>query len=154
MIEDPLGWRRLRLLDLILLLKRVDPVFALNVGLARLDAALTGVDGIGDVVPVLLTEVTAVELDITIAPGVDQCLGGTFAPTILSTATVTGASRVRAVHEGNRVWTGRGKGTAENKTIRGGLDKNGGVGIWVGSQVSDSDPCRANGAAIGLGRAL
>lgn len=111
--EGPLGRRGFGLLELVLLLQRVDPVLALDVRLARLNAVLTSVDGVGDLLPVLLTEVTTVELDITVSPGLDQYLRGALAPTILpppaaaaADGTVVGPGgrfRTRAVHVWSRV---------------------------------------------------
>lgn len=74
-IEEPVGGKGLGVLDLILLLESVDPVLALNVGLGRLDTVMKGVDGVGNILPVLLTEATAVELDVTPAPRADEDLG-------------------------------------------------------------------------------
>lgn len=140
MIEEPLGGTGLGLLDLVLLLEGVDPVLALNVGLGRLEAVFTGVDGVGNVLPVLLTEVAAVELDVTPAPGVDQSLGGTVAPTVVS-AAVVGATRVGSGHG----WDG-----LEEEDEVGMMKTEEWRGVWVGCEASDSDPS----GAIGLGGAL
>ncbi|GER27841.1 maturase K [Striga asiatica] len=57
------GIRDLGLLDLVLLLQSVDPVFALDVGAAGLfGVAVEGVDGVGDLLPVLAAEISTVEL--------------------------------------------------------------------------------------------
>lgn len=70
-VETPVGGRRFRLLELVLLLDSIDAVLALDVGPAWLDAVGAGVDGVGDFHPVLLTEVTAVELEVTVPPCFD-----------------------------------------------------------------------------------
>lgn len=70
-VEGPGGGGRLGLLDLVLLLEGVDAVLALDVRLTVPDAVYTGVDGVGDLLPVLLTEVASVEEEITVAPRLD-----------------------------------------------------------------------------------
>jgi len=71
------------LLDLVLLLKGVDSVLALDIGSAGfLDVAVIGVNGVGDFLPVLLTEVSAIELEMTFAPSIDESEGGVLTPAV------------------------------------------------------------------------
>ena len=46
--------------------------------------AVERVDGVGDVLPVLLAEVAAVELEVAAAPGVDERGGGLLGPAVLA----------------------------------------------------------------------
>ncbi|PON87321.1 hypothetical protein TorRG33x02_169570 [Trema orientale] len=45
---------------------------------------MEGVDGVGHVLPVLLAEVAAVEIEVAAAPGVDQRGSGLLAPAVLA----------------------------------------------------------------------
>jgi hypothetical protein len=56
---------------LVFFLQHNDTVFTLDVGLFRLDAVLTVVDGVGDFFPVFLTDVTPVKIYVTVTPGFD-----------------------------------------------------------------------------------
>lgn len=49
-----------------------------------LGVAVKGVDGVSDLLPVLLTEAPAVELEVTAAPGVDESGGSVFAPAVFA----------------------------------------------------------------------
>lgn len=49
-----------------------------------LGVGVEGVDGVGDILPILLAEVAAVELKVTTAPGVDEGGGGFLGPAILA----------------------------------------------------------------------
>lgn len=94
-VETPFGGNgQLGLLELVLLLDSIDAVLALDVGAAGLDAVGPGVDGVGDFHPVFLTEVAAVELQVTVPPGFDQGLGGAFAPAVLTAAARVGPRSV------------------------------------------------------------
>ena len=74
------------LLDLVLLFERVDAVLTLDIGAAGLGSvvAMAGVDSGGDLLPVPLTEIAAVELQVTVAPGLDKRMRGVLAPTVLA----------------------------------------------------------------------
>lgn len=73
--------------DLVLLFEGVDAVFTLDIGAERLGGGgggVTGVDGGGDFLPVALAEVAAVEVQVTVTPRLDQCVGRVLAPTVLA----------------------------------------------------------------------
>lgn len=73
------------LLDLVLLLEGVDAVLALDVGAAGLlGVAVDGVDGVGDLLPVVVAEVAAVEFEVTVAPGPYERVGGVFGPAVFA----------------------------------------------------------------------
>jgi len=72
-------------LDLVPLLEGVDTVLALDIGATGLlNVAVNGVDGVRNLLPVVVTEVTAVELEVTVAPGVDERASGVFGPAVFS----------------------------------------------------------------------
>ena len=79
-------------LDLVLLLERVDAVLALDIGLGRLGVAVTGGDGVGDLLPLRVAEAAAAERDEALAPGVDERGGGAVAPGVLPPAAPAPAS--------------------------------------------------------------
>jgi len=72
------------LLDLVLLLERVDAVLALHVGAAGPGAgvAVTCVDGVGDLLPVPLAEVPAVEFEVALSPRLDERERGFLRPAV------------------------------------------------------------------------
>ena len=73
--------------DLVLLFEGVDAVFTLDIGAERLGGGgggVTGVDRGGDFLPVALAEVAAVEVQVTVTPRLDQCVGRVLAPTVLA----------------------------------------------------------------------
>lgn len=73
--------------DLVLLFEGVDAVFTLDIGAERLGGGgggVTGVDGGSDFLPVALAEVAAVEVQVTVTPRLDQCVGRVLAPTVLA----------------------------------------------------------------------
>lgn len=60
------------LLDLVLLFGGVDSVFALDVGATELGRrGVLGVDGVGDLLPVFLAEVSPVQLKVVGTPGIN-----------------------------------------------------------------------------------
>lgn len=73
-------------LDLVLLLQRVDSVFALNVGTSSfpVTGGVDVVDGVGDLLPSFLTEVTAVEVEVAFTPGVDEGGSCVFGPAVFA----------------------------------------------------------------------
>lgn len=72
-------------LDLETLLKSIDAILALDIGaVLLLGVSVEGVDGVGDFLPVLLTEVAAVEMDEMGAPSMDEGVGGFFGPAVFS----------------------------------------------------------------------
>nr|GMD00510.1 LOB domain-containing protein 21-like [Ipomoea batatas] len=83
-VERPNRRRGFRFLELILLLQSIHTVLALNIGPLRLNAVPARINGVSHLLPVLLTEVTSVKLEITVAPRLDQRLRGSFAPAVLS----------------------------------------------------------------------
>nr|GLL28021.1 LOB domain-containing protein 21 [Ipomoea trifida] len=83
-VERPNRRRGFRFLELILLLQSIHTVLALNIGPLRLNAVPARINGVSHLLPVLLTEVTSVKLEITVAPSLDQRLRGSFAPAVLS----------------------------------------------------------------------
>lgn len=87
------GFHHPSLLGLIPLFQRVDAVLALDVRAAGswVIAAVAGVDGVGHLLPVLLTEVAAVEADVALAPGLDERAGGFFGPAVLACRRRRGA---------------------------------------------------------------
>lgn len=46
--------------------------------------AVTGVNGVRDLLPVLLTEVTAVELEVVVAPCLDEGVRGFLTPAVFT----------------------------------------------------------------------
>lgn len=86
------GLDNLGLLDLVLLLGGVDAVLALDVGAAELGGG--GVDGVGDLLPVLLPEVPAVEMDVVGPPRLNQSPGSFLRPAVLATGE-NGGPRLR-----------------------------------------------------------
>lgn len=87
------GLDDLGLLDLVLLLGGVDAVLALDVGAAEL-GGVGSVDGVGDLLPVLLPEVAAVELEELGPPRVNQRPGCLLRPAVLA-ARENGGLRLR-----------------------------------------------------------
>lgn len=79
------GTQNPSLLGLVALLQRVDAVLALDFRAAGPGVVATeeGVDGVSHLLPVLLTEVTAVEADVALAPGLDERPGGFVVPAVL-----------------------------------------------------------------------
>ena len=59
--KRPFRRRWLGSFQLVFFLQRVNPILALDVGFPRLIAVLTGVNGVSDFLPVLLTEVTSIK---------------------------------------------------------------------------------------------
>lgn len=107
------GFDDLVLLDLVLLLQRVDAILTLDVGSARLlDVAVMGVNSVGDLLPVLLTEVSAIELQVTLAPSVDESEGGVLTPAVFPSGEGRrrrprrsgGGGRRRSSREGVHEW--------------------------------------------------
>lgn len=105
------GLHDLGLLDLVLLLGCVDAILALNVGASELSGGgVDGVDGVGDLLPVLLTEVAAVELKVVGPPGINQRPGCFLGPAVLAARESRGPGRRRRGFRRRLVFCGRGRG--------------------------------------------
>ncbi|ONK75513.1 uncharacterized protein A4U43_C03F17680 [Asparagus officinalis] len=95
-------------------------------------AVLAGGDGVGDLLPVGLLEVVAAEVEVALAPGVDEGGGGAVAPAV---------ARVRVWVRGGVLdgeGYGQGQGLGRGMGVGGGGDGDGGgglgivgVGVWV-----------------------
>ncbi|CAL1396887.1 unnamed protein product [Linum trigynum] len=105
--ERAVGRHNHGLLDLVLLLDGVNPVLALDVGAVGLLGE--AVDGLSDVLPVLLAEVPAVELDVAVASGLDERRRGLLAPAVLADGERAGDDGAGICHvaHGLRVEGGR-----------------------------------------------
>jgi len=108
-VEGPFGGSNedavtdLGLLELVLLFQGVESVLALDIGLAKLMTAGAGIDGVGDLAPVLLLKVSPVQVEVPLAPGIDQCIGGALAPAVLpAAAAAAGGSCQRGREIGRR----------------------------------------------------
>lgn len=92
-VRDP------RLLELVLLFQGVESVLALDIGFAKLETGGARIDGFRNLAPVLLLEVSPVQVEVALAPGIDQCIGGALAPAVLPAASCAGVGRQRRRRE-------------------------------------------------------
>jgi len=114
--ESTVGGRNPSLLDLVLLLNGVDAILALDVCAVRLlGVAMERVDGVGDVLPVLLAEVAAVELEVASAPGVHERGRGLLGPAVLADGDGPRRRRDGVVEVGHRKTEIRVRGRRERK---------------------------------------
>ena len=70
--------------------------------MSLLGVAMEGVDGVGNVLPVLLAEVSTVEVEVATAPGVDEGRRGLLAPAVLADRHGAGVGRRGGCGGGSR----------------------------------------------------
>ena len=80
-----------------------------------LGVAMERVDGVGDVLPVLLAEVAAVELEVASAPGVHERGRGLLGPAVLADGDGPRRRRDGVVEVGHRKTEIRVRGRRERK---------------------------------------
>lgn len=92
--ESPLAWTStgndLALLELILLLEGVQAILALHVGFGHLGAIGASINAVSYVLPVLLFEIAAIKLQITVTPGMNKRESSALAPAIVAGMAVGG----------------------------------------------------------------
>lgn len=120
----------LGLLDLVLLLGGVNAIFTLDVGAAILDGGgVNGVDGVGNLLPVLLAEVTPVELNVVGPPGINQCPSCFLRPAVLAAGENRGPGRRRRWVRRHIGFSGRWRGRrSELIVVRDCVVRRGGCG--------------------------
>jgi len=114
--ESTVGGRNPSLLDLVLLLYGIDAVLALDVCAVRLlGVTVERVDSIRDILPILLAEVAAVELEVASAPGVNKSRRRLLGPAVLANGDGARRRRDGVVEVGHRKTEIRVRGRRERK---------------------------------------
>lgn len=94
--------------------------------------AVTRVDGVGDLLPIFLAQIAAVEVEIAAAPGVNESGGGVVGPAILAKGKLTGSGGVRLRGGGIGVEISHGREREKLGIRKGGREKERGDGVGRG----------------------